>query len=84
MVQLYNTKDHAIVIKKGTAVAQIMAVNEVPETVVADGTVGPFEPEGGPKKAMWKSPLKEEEKSCSRSWSSQVLSPGQRKTRRRL
>ena len=34
-VQLYNTKDHAIIIKKGTAVA-----NEVPEMVVADGTVG--------------------------------------------
>ena len=40
MVQLYNTKDHAIVIKKGTAVARIVAANEVPETVVADGTVG--------------------------------------------
>ena len=40
MVQLYNTKDHAIVIKKGTAVAQMVATNEVPETVVADGMVG--------------------------------------------
>ena len=39
-VQLYNTKDHAIVIKKGTAVAQMVAANEVPETVVTDGTVG--------------------------------------------
>ena len=36
MVQLYNTKDHAIVIKKGTAVAQKVAANEVPDTVVAD------------------------------------------------
>ena len=34
-VQLYNTKDHPIVLLKGTAVA-----NEVPGTVVADGTVG--------------------------------------------
>ena len=40
MVQLYNTKDHTIVTKKGTAVARIVAANEVPETVVADGTVG--------------------------------------------
>ena len=41
-VQLYNTKDHAIVIKKGIAVAQMVATNEVPKTVVADGTWGPF------------------------------------------
>ena len=40
MVQLYNTKDHAIIIKKGTAVARMVAANEVPEVVVADGMVG--------------------------------------------
>ena len=39
-IQLYNTKDHAIIIKKGTAVAQMVAANEVPEVVVADGLVG--------------------------------------------
>ena len=39
-VQIYNTKDHAIIIKKGTAVAQMVAANEVPEVVVADGMVG--------------------------------------------
>ena len=39
-VQLYNTKDHAIIIKKGTAVARMVAANEVPEMVVANGTVG--------------------------------------------
>ena len=39
-VQLYNTKDHAIIIKKGTAVAQMVATNEVPEMVVADGMIG--------------------------------------------
>ena len=39
-IQLYNTKGHAINIKKGTAVARMVAANEVPETVVADGTVG--------------------------------------------
>ena len=40
MVQLYNTKDPTIVIKKGTAVARMVAANKVPETVVADGTIG--------------------------------------------
>ena len=39
-VQLYNTKDHPIVLKKGTPVARMVAVNEVPGTVVVDGTVG--------------------------------------------
>ena len=39
-IQLYNTKDHPIILKKGTPVARMVAANEVPETVVADGTVG--------------------------------------------
>ena len=39
-VQLYNTKDHPIVLSKGTAVVRMVAANEVPGTVVADGTVG--------------------------------------------
>ena len=39
-VQLYNTQDHPIVLLKGTAVARMVAANEVPGTVVADGTVG--------------------------------------------
>ena len=39
-VQLYNTKDHTIIIKKGTAVARMVATNEVPEMMVANGTVG--------------------------------------------
>ena len=39
-IQLYNTKDHAIIIMKGTAVARMVATNEVPEMVVADGAVG--------------------------------------------
>ena len=39
-VQLYNTKDHTIIIKKGTAVARMVAANEVPEMVVADAAVG--------------------------------------------
>ena len=38
-VQLYNTKDHAIIIKKGTAVARMVVANEVPEMVVANGAV---------------------------------------------
>ena len=71
MVQLYNTKDHTIAIKKGTAVTRMVAANEVPETVVTDGTVGAF----WSKKAMPGSPLKREEKSCLKSWSSQVSNP---------
>ena len=39
-VQLYNTKDHATIIKKGTAVARMVAANEVTEMVAADGPVG--------------------------------------------
>ena len=39
-VQLHNTKDHTTVIKEGTAVARMVAANEVPGTVVADSTVG--------------------------------------------
>ena len=39
-IQLCNTKDHAIIIMKETAIAQIVATNEVPEMVVADGMVG--------------------------------------------
>ena len=38
-VQLYNTKDHTIIIKKGTAVARMVATNEVSEMVVANGAV---------------------------------------------
>ena len=40
IVQLYEIKDHAIVIKKGTAMARMVAVNKVPETVIADDTLG--------------------------------------------
>ena len=36
-VQLFNTKDHTIIIKKGTAVARMVAANEIPEMVVAYG-----------------------------------------------
>ena len=39
-VQLYNTKNHTIIIKKGTSVARMVTANEVPEMVVADGAVG--------------------------------------------
>ena len=84
MVQLYNTKDHTIVIKKGTAVARMVAANEVPQTVVADSTVGALQLKGGPKKAMLGSPSRRQEKSCSKSWSSQVSSPRCRRTRRKL
>ena len=39
-VQLYNTKDHPIILQKGTTVARMVTANEVPDMVVADGTVG--------------------------------------------
>ena len=39
-VQLYNTKDHTIIMKKVTVVARMVATNEVPDMVMADGTVG--------------------------------------------
>ena len=39
-VQLYKTKDHAIIIKKRTVVARMVAANEVPKMVVTDGAVG--------------------------------------------
>ena len=39
-IQLSNTKDHTIIIKKGTVVARMVATNEVPEMVVADSMVG--------------------------------------------
>ena len=39
-VQLYNTKDNPIVLLKGAAVARMVTANEVPGTVVANGTVG--------------------------------------------
>ena len=39
-IQLYNSKDRTIIIRKGTAVAEMVAANEVQEVVVADGMVG--------------------------------------------
>ena len=84
MVQLYNTKDHAIVIKKGTAVAQMVAANEVPETVVANGTVGALQNRRWAKEGQAELTVKERRKILFRSWSSQVSNPGWRKTRRRL
>ena len=39
-VQLYNTKDHPIILQKGTAVAQMVAANEVSDMLMANGTVG--------------------------------------------
>ena len=39
-VQLYNTKDHPIILQKGTTVAQMVTANEVPDTVMAGGMVG--------------------------------------------
>ena len=69
-VQLYNTKDHAIFIKKRTAVARMVAANEVPEMVVADGQSEHFEIEDEPRKVVSNSLLRREEKFCLKGWSS--------------
>ena len=61
-VQLYNTKDHAIIIKKGTAVARMVAANEVPEMVVADGTVGALRTRRWAKEGQVKLTVKERRK----------------------
>ena len=59
---MYNTKDHAIIIKKGTAVAQMVATNEVPETVVADGTVGALQTQRWAKEGHAELTVKERRK----------------------
>ena len=61
-IQLYNTKDHAIIIKKGTAVAQMVAANEVPEMVVADGTVGALQTQRWAKEGHVELTVKERRK----------------------
>ena len=37
--QQFSSKDHVIIIKKGTVAARMVAINEVPEMVVANGAV---------------------------------------------
>ena len=59
-VPLYNTKDHAIVIKKETTVAQIKFLKQWLQMVQQ----GPFKPEGGPKKAVQNSPSKKKNFVC--------------------
>ena len=77
MVQLYNTKDHAIVIRKGTAVARMVAANEDPETVVTDGTVGNLQTRRWAKEGHAGLTIKERRKILFKS-------PGWRRTRRKL
>ena len=82
-VQLYNTKDHAIIIKKGTTVARMMAAKEVPkwsQTVLLEL----IKLEEWPKRAKPSLLLRREERSCLKGWSSQVSSPGQRRTKEEL
>ena len=83
-VQLYNTKDHVIVIKKGTAVARMVAANEFPEMWSQMVWLEPFELEGWPKKAMLSLLSRREGRSYLKSWSSQALSHGQRRTKKEL
>ena len=51
-----------IVIKKGTAVAQMVATNEVPETVVADGMVGALQTQRWAKEGHAELTIKERRK----------------------
>ena len=62
MVQLYNTKDHAIVIKKGTAVARMVAANEVPEMVVPNCAVGALQTQRWAKEGCAELTVKERRK----------------------
>ena len=80
-VQLYNTKDHAIIIKKGTAVARMVDANEVPEMVVADGTVGALQTRRWAKEGHVELTIKERRK-ILKGWSFPVWSPGQKRTKR--
>ena len=57
--QLYNTKDHAIIIKKGTAVARMVVANKVPEMMVVDGAVGALRTQRGTKEVCVKLTIKE-------------------------
>ena len=61
-VQLYNTKDHTIIMKKGTVVAKMVAANEVPEMVVADGAVGALQIRRGAKEGHVELTIKERRK----------------------
>ena len=67
-IQLYNTKNHAIIIKKGTAVAQMVATNEVPEMVMADSTVGTLQTQRWAKKGHVKLTMEERRKILFEKW----------------
>ena len=83
-VQVYNTKNHAIIIKKGTAVARMLATNEVPKMVVTDGAVGTLQTQQLAKKGHTSLLLRRELRSFLKSWSSQASSPGQRRRKKEL
>ena len=76
-VQLYNTKDHIIIIKKGTAVARMVAANEVSEMVVANGTVGALQTQRWAKEGHAELTIKER-----KSWSFRVLNLGEKRTKK--
>ena len=54
--------DHAIIIKKGMAVTQMVAANEVPEMAVADGTVGALQTQRWAKESCDELTVKERRK----------------------
>ena len=60
--QLYNTKDHTIIIKKETAVARMVATNEVPEMMVAGGAIGALQTRRWAKEGCVKLAIEERRK----------------------
>ena len=81
---MYNTKDHAIVIKKGTAVARMVAANEVPETVMADGTIGALQTQRWAKEGHSELSVEERRKVLFEKLELSGLEFGPRKTKRKL
>ena len=80
-VQLYNTKDHPIFLLKGTAVARMVAANEVPRTVVADGTVGALQTRRWAKEGCAGLSVEERRKVLFRSSNFWALNLGWRRIR---
>ena len=81
-VQLYITKNHAIIIKKGTVVLEWWPPMRFLRWWWQMVQLEHFELEDGSRKVMLNSPLRREEKSCLKSWSFLVSTPGQKRTKR--
>ena len=83
-VQLNNTKDHAIIIKKVTAMARLVAANEVPEMVVTDSAVGALQTQRLAKEGHTELTAEERRKILFKKLELSGLIPGQRRTKKEL